>query len=194
MVAEGIVALIWAAAAMSFFHGTAGLKEGLATLGGPAGVVSKISTTIMGPIGGVLALLGVVAAPITSGDTAFRSVRLTLSDILHLEQGSVKKRLLLAVPIIAVGAILTQINFDMLWRYFAWSNQTVGMVFLWAGAVYLAKRSKNHWIASVPACFMTAVTTTYILYAPEGFRLPYSVSVTIGLITAIVVMVIYLLK
>jgi len=99
------------------FHGTAGLKEGLATLGGPAGVVSKISTTIMGPIGGVLALLGVVAAPITSGDTAFRSVRLTLSDILHLEQGSVKKRLLLAVPIIAVGAILTQINFDMLWRY-----------------------------------------------------------------------------
>jgi carbon starvation protein CstA len=194
MVAEGIVALIWAAAAMTFFQGTGGLNEALASLGGPAGVVHEITGTMMGVVGGVLAMLGVIAAPITSGDTAFRSVRLTLSDIFGLEQKSVKNRLMLAIPIFIVGGALSQINFDALWRYFAWSNQTVAMVVLWAGAMWLAKRGKNHWIASIPAFFMTGVSSTYILYAPEGFQLPYSFSVTAGIIIAVVTMGIYIKK
>jgi len=194
MVAEGIVALIWAAAGMSFFHGTVGLKEGLATLGGPAGVVHEITWKTMGPIGGFLAMLGVILAPITSGDTAFRSVRLTLADIFGLKQHEIKSRLFLSIPILVVGGVLTQVNFDALWRYFAWSNQTVAMVVLWAGAVYLARQRKNHWIASLPAFFMTAVTTTYILYAPEGLKLPYTFSVTAGIIVACFVMLIYMFK
>lgn len=194
MVAEGIVALIWAAAAMTFFRGTGPLNEALATLGGPAGIVHEITGTMMGTVGGVLAMLGVIAAPITSGDTAFRSVRLTLSDIFNLEQKSVKNRLMLAIPIFIVGGALSQINFDVLWRYFAWSNQTIAMVVLWAGAVWLAKRGKNHWIASIPAFFMTGVSSTYILYAPEGFELPYTFSVTTGLIIAIATMGIYIYK
>ncbi|SFL57907.1 carbon starvation CstA family protein [Halanaerobium salsuginis] len=194
MVAEGIVALIWAAAAMTFFQGTGGLSQALANLGGPAGVVNEITSTMMGVVGGILAMLGVIAAPITSGDTAFRSVRLTLSDIFGLEQKSVKNRLLLAIPIFVVGGFLSQINFDALWRYFAWSNQTVAMVVLWAGAVWLAKRAKNHWIAAIPAFFMTGVSVTYILYAPEGFQLPYNFSVIVGIVVAVVTMAIYLKK
>jgi carbon starvation protein CstA len=194
MVAEGVVALIWAAAAMTFFRGTGGLASAMAELGGPAGIVHEITGSMMGTIGGLLAVLGVIAAPITSGDTAFRSVRLTLSDIFKLEQKSIKNRLVLAVPIFIVGGFLSQINFDALWRYFAWSNQTVAMVVLWAGAVWLAKHDKNHWIASLPAFFMTAVSVTYILYAPEGFQLAYNISVPIGIAAAVMTMGYYLKK
>ncbi|MFW6273940.1 MAG: carbon starvation CstA family protein, partial [Halanaerobium sp.] len=194
MVAEGVVALIWAAAAMTFFRGTGGLAAAMADLGGPAGIVHEITGSMMGRIGGLLAVLGVIAAPITSGDTAFRSVRLTLSDIFKLEQKSMKNRLLLAIPIFIVGGFLSQINFDALWRYFAWSNQTVAMVVLWAGSVWLAKHDKNHWIASLPAFFMTAVSVTYILYAPEGFQLAYNIAVPIGIAAAVATMGYYLKK
>jgi len=194
MVAEGVVALIWAAAAMTFFQGTGGLSTALAELGGPAGIVHEITGSMMGVVGGLLAMLGVIAAPITSGDTAFRSVRLALSDIFNLEQKSVKNRLMLAVPIFIIGGTLSQVNFDALWRYFAWSNQTVAMVVLWAGAVWLAKNDKNHWIASLPAFFMTGVSSTYILYAPEGFQLPYNISVPIGIITAVITMAVFIKK
>jgi carbon starvation protein CstA len=191
MVAEGIVALIWAAAAMTFFGGTGALNEAMATLGGPAGIVNEITGSMLGVVGGVLAMIGVIAAPITSGDTAFRSVRLTLSDIFGLKQKSVVNRLKLAIPIFIVGGILSQINFDILWRYFAWSNQTVAMVVLWAGAVYLARNNRNYWIAAVPATFMSAVSTTYILYAPEGFQLPYNISVITGIILALGVFIFF---
>lgn len=194
MVAEGIVALIWAAAAMTFFQSTGGLNTALVELGGPAGIVHEITGSMMGVVGGLLAMLGVVAAPITSGDTAFRSVRLALSDIFDLEQKSIKNRLMLAIPIFIIGGSLSQINFDILWRYFAWSNQTVAMVVLWAGAVWLAKNDKNHWIASLPAFFMTGVSATYILYAPEGFQLAYNISVPIGIITAVTTMLLFLYK
>jgi len=194
MVAEGIVALIWAAAAMTFFRGTGGLAAAMTELGGPAGIVHEITGSMMGTVGGLLAVLGVIAAPITSGDTAFRSVRLTLSDIFSLEQKSLKNRIVLAVPIFIVGGFLSQINFDALWRYFAWSNQTVAMVVLWAGAVWLAKNDKNHWIASLPAFFMTAVSVTYILYAPEGFQLAYNISVPVGIAAAVMTMGYFLKK
>ena len=194
MVAEGIVALIWAAAAMTFFGGTGALNGALANLGGPAGIVNEITSSMLGVVGGVLAMIGVIAAPITSGDTAFRSVRLTLADIFDLEQKSAVNRLKLAVPIFIVGGVLSQINFDILWRYFAWSNQTVAMIVLWAGAAYLAKNDRNYWIAAVPATFMSAVSATYIMYAPEGFQLPYNISVPAGIILAIGVLVYFLKK
>jgi carbon starvation protein CstA len=182
MIAEGIVAMIWAAAAMAHFGG----QEGLAAAGAPAVVVNKISLDLMGAVGGVLAILGVVACPITSGDTAFRSARLTISDWIGYDQKPLGNRLTVAVPLFVLGIALCFIDFGIIWRYFAWSNQTLATVALWAGAVFLAKYGKNYWIAFVPATFMTAVVTSYILCAPEGFRLPYEVGLGIGIVTAIV--------
>lgn len=184
MVAEGIIALIWAAAAMTFFGGTEGLQAALAD-GAQGGVVHTISKALMGPVGGVFAILGVIALPVTSGDTAFRSARLTIADIFNIEQGSLQKRLALAVPIMAIGAALSQINFDIIWRYFAWSNQTLAMIMLWASAAYLVKNNKNHWVCTIPATFMTAVSITYIFQAQEGLNLPTSISYPIGIIGAI---------
>ena len=184
MVAEGIIALIWAAAAMTFFGGTEGLQAALAD-GAQGGVVHTISKALMGPVGGVFAILGVIALPVTSGDTAFRSARLTIADIFNIEQGSLQKRLALTVPIMAIGAALSQINFDIIWRYFAWSNQTLAMIMLWASAAYLVKNNKNHWVCTIPATFMTAVSITYIFQAQEGLNLPTSISYPIGIIGAI---------
>ena len=194
MIAEGIIAMIWAAAGMAFFNGTAGLSEGLSSLGGPGGVVNKISMELLGPIGGVLAMLGVIVCPITSGDTAFRSARLTIADAMKYDQGPIKKRLVMAIPLFVVGFGLTRIDFNIIWRYFAWSNQTLAMIALWAGAAYLVKHGKNHWIASAPATFMTAVSITYLAQAPEGFRLPTTIAYPIGLIAAIGAIAFFLMK
>ncbi len=189
MIAEGIIALIWAAAAMTFFYdpSTPGI-DGLHQLAsaGPAGVVvNKISIGMLGKFGGALALLGVVACPITSGDTAFRSARLALADAAKFEQGSIRNRLIIAIPLFAIGIALCFIPFGIIWRYFAWSNQTLATIALWAGAVYLVKNKRNFWIAAIPATFMTAVITSYIIIAPEGFRLSESIGYPVGLIVAI---------
>lgn len=194
MIAEGIIALIWAAAAMSFFGSTEGLNEALANNGGPGGVVNLISQSLLGPIGGVLAMLGVIACPITSGDTAYRSARLTIADCVNYEQGPIKNRLLLAIPIFVVGFILTRIDFNIIWRYFAWSNQTLAMIVLWASAAYLVANKKMHWIASAPATFMTAVSITYILQAPEGFKLPTAISYPVGIAAAVLALLLFLVK
>ncbi|MGP1438337.1 MAG: carbon starvation CstA family protein, partial [Treponema sp.] len=140
MVGEGIIALIWAAAGMAFYYnngGINGLANALAELKGPAGVVYDISFGLLGIVGGALAVLGVIACPITSGDTAFRSARLTLADWFKYDQKPISKRLILAVPLLAVGGLLTRINYDIIWRYFAWSNQTLAMIALWVGSMYL---------------------------------------------------------
>lgn len=185
MVGEGIVALVWAAAAMAFFpNGIAGLNDVLSQ-GGTGLVVNKISMGLLGPIGGVLAMLGVIACPITSGDTAFRSTRLILGDMFSIEQKGIKNRLLLAIPILGIGFALNFIDFAIIWRYFAWSNQTLATIVLWTGAVYLHHEKRNHLMASVPAAFMTAVVTTYILQAPEGFSLPTTISYPIGIVAAV---------
>jgi carbon starvation protein CstA len=186
MIAEGVIALVWAAAGTTFYSGTAGLNEALANLGGQGGVVFDISKSLLGPIGGVLAILGVVAAPITSGDTAFRAARLTLSDIFKLEQKPLKNRLMLAVPLLFVGWFLTQgVDYQIIWRYFSWSNQTLAMIALWMAAAYLYKHKLNHWFASLPATFMSAVSATYILQAAEGFKLSTSISYPVGFATAL---------
>ena len=138
-------------------------------------------TDHMGAVGAILAILGVVAAPITSGDTAFRSARLIAADFLHLSQKSISKRLMLCLPLFAITTGLFFIDFNALWRYFAWTNQTLACIMLWAAAVWLAKQRKFYWIALLPALFMTVVCTSYILIAPEGFGLSLTIGISAGL-------------
>ena len=194
MIGEGIIALIWAAAAMTFFDGgILGLQAAVAE-GGAGLVVNKVSVGLLGSVGGMLAILGVIACPITSGDTAFRSARLTIADSLNVDQAPIKNRLIVALPLLGIGFILTFIDFSIIWRYFAWSNQTLATIVLWASAAYLAVNKRFHWLATIPATFMTAVVTTYILQAPEGFKLSTSISYPVGIIVAAVLLGLFLFK
>lgn len=190
MIAEGVIALIWAAAAMSFYGST----EALAAAGPAAVVVNDISTTLLGAFGGILAVLGVVAAPITSGDTAFRSARLVIADAMNFKQDKLMSRFVIAIPLFAVGIALCFIDFTIIWRYFAWSNQTLATIVLWTSATYLYKTGKPHWITSLPATFMTAVVTTYIIVAPEGLKMSESIGIPVGIVTAIVSFAFFLYK
>ena len=181
MITEGVVALIWAAAGMAFFGGVYELNNVMtAHQGNAAWVVNEISHTLLGKIGGLLALLGVVAAPITSGDTAFRSARLIVADFLNLSQKTIKSRLIISIPLFLAGFFITQLDFAIIWRYFAWSNQTLATIVLWTVTVYLAREGKFFWISLLPAIFMTSVTITYICVAPEGFQLNSAIGYTIG--------------
>ncbi len=194
MVSEGIIALIWAAAGVTFYDGTGGLAAAMKA-GGAGSVVYDICVGFMGTgIGAVLAMLGVVACPITSGDTAFRSARLTLADWFKVDQSKATKRLMFAIPLLAIGGILSQMDFNIIWRYFSWTNQTLAMIVLWTGAVYLyAKKpgTKTWLIPAVPATFMSAVTFTYILQAPEGLQLPTAISYPAGIIFAIICVMLF---
>lgn len=185
MVAEGVIALIWAAAGVAFYETTGGLMAAMTELGGQGPVVYDITTKLLGPVGSVIAMIGVIACPISSGDTAFRSARLVLADWFNIDQKDVKKRLFLTIPILGIGAFLTQMDVQMIWRYFSWSNQTLAMMALWAGAVYLFRNKKNSWTASIPATFMSAVSMTYILMAPEGFKLSTTIAYPAGIIFAL---------
>ncbi len=186
MISEAIVAMIWAAIGMAFYGGVRELNTVMAeNQGNAAYIVNEVSNSLLGKFGGLLALLGVVAAPITSGDTAFRSARLIVADFMKLKQGPIKNRLIISIPLFAVGFFLTQINFDIIWRYFAWSNQTLAMVVLWAVTVYLAGSKKFYLVTLIPAVFMTAVTSTYLLLAPEGFSLPPLISYTGGALVSV---------
>lgn len=192
MVTEGIVALIWAAAATYFFqeNGTVDSATGVAYSG--AKVATDISKEWLGTFGGILAILGIVAAPITSGDTALRSARLIVADFFKVEQKSIRKRLVICIPIFlaTVGILLFSFGnadgFKIIWRYFAWCNQTLAVFTLWALTVYLAKSRKNYFVTLLPALFMTCVCSTYIIIAPEGLAMPQSVSyISGGTITVI---------
>ncbi|MBQ8050837.1 MAG: carbon starvation protein A [Bacteroidaceae bacterium] len=177
MITEGVVALIWAAAAIKY----AGSYEHLAELGTPAVVVNMVCNTWFGTVGAILAVLGVVAAPITSGDTAFRSARLIVADMLHINQKHFANRFLIAIPMFLIAIALRFIDFNVLWRYFAWTNQTLACVTLWAVTVWMARRGKCFWMGFLPALFMTMVCTSYILIAPEGLELPLRPSLWAGL-------------
>ncbi len=197
MVAEGIVALIWAAAASSFYGSIQGLQEHVASLGNvnaPAQIVDQISKSWLGPIGGALALLGVIAAPLTSGDTALRSARLIAADFLKFDQKPISKRLIISIPIFVITFLILQMDFNVLWRYFAWSNQTLAVFTLWAITVYLYKKEKMYIISLLPALFMTAVTVSYIFIAPEGFHLSQQISIIGGLVTAFLVLGLFFYK
>ena len=152
--------------------------------GNAAFVVNEISISLLGTVGGFLALLGVVAAPITSGDTAFRSARLIVADFMNYKQGPIKNRLMVSIPLFLAGYLLTQMNFGIVWRYFAWTNQTLATIVLWTITAYLIKEKKNYWVTFIPAILMTTVVTSYLLLAPEGFQLPADISYWIGLLVA----------
>lgn len=187
MITEGVIALIWAAAGVAFYGSTGGLQAALSSLG-QSGVVYDISTTLLGVAGGALAVIGVVVCPITSGDTAFRSARLTLADWFHIDQNRIGKRLLLTLPLLMIGAVLTQLDFNIIWRYFSWSNQTLAMIALWAAAVYLRQNCGKtpSLMAAMPAAFMSAVCSTYILMAEEGLKLAGSIAYPIGILFALI--------
>ncbi len=191
MIAEGIVALVWAAAAMTFFpNGIPGLNEVLAK-GGPGLVVNEVSVGLMGSFGGLLAVLGVIACPVTSGDTAFRSVRLIFADIFNLSQSKISNRLLVAIPVFITGYLLTLVDFTVIWRYFAFSNQALATIVLWTSAVYMVRNGRSHWFVSLPATFMTAVCVTYIVMAPEGLSLSQAFAYPAGLMAAVSALLIF---
>jgi len=187
MIGEGIIALIWAAAGMTFFNGTEGLQAAIAA-GGPAGAVNEISTTLLGKLGGILAILGVIILPITTGDTALRSSRMILSEMVGAKkQSNWKQALLYSIPVSLPALYLSTIDYSFLWRYVGWSNQLVATVTLWTATVYCLRNGKFHWICGIPALFMTGVVSTYIFYAPEGLKLSYQLSMSIGIIITVAV-------
>jgi carbon starvation protein CstA len=198
MVAEGIVALIWAAAASSFFGSIEGLQNfvgGLAsTANKPAEVVNIISLTWLGKFGGIIAILGVIAAPLTSGDTALRSARLIAADFLKISQKPILKRLLVAVPIFILTFLILMINFDILWRYFAWCNQTLAAFTLWAITVYMFREKRNYWLSFIPAIFMSLVSVSYIVIAPEGFHLAHWIGYLIAAAVTVFLVILFYIR
>ena len=196
MVSEGIIALVWAAAGVAFYGATGGLQQALNNLGA-SGVVYDISVSLLGIVGGAIAIVGVVVCPISSGDTAFRSARLTLADWFKIDQSKIAKRLAITLPLLAVGALLTQVNFDIIWRYFSWSNQTLAMITLWAAAMYLVRNAQKWWyslMCALPAAFMSGVSSTYILMAEEGFQISQSIAYPVGIVFSLACFLLYLVK
>ena len=174
MTAEGVIAMVWALAGCTWYEVSNGMMVGLFRMeGGQATTVYDICDKSMGSIGVILAMLGVVACPITSGDTAFRSARLTIADWFKIDQGDMRKRLRLTIPVLGIGAMIGVgsqyglLSYATIWNYFSWSNQTLAMIVLWAAAMYLAREKKNFWFCAVPATFMSAVSVTYFFLAKE---------------------------
>jgi len=192
MIAEGIIALVWCAAGCTVYENTQALMEAGA---GTSTVVYAICQSTMGKVGGALALIGVVVCPISSGDTAYRSARLTIADWFKIDQSNWKKRLGLTFPMLVIGAIICHIDYSIVWRYFSWSNQTLAMIALWAASVYLIQNHKNFKLTAFPAAFMTAVSATYFMAADECMGILwkamniqmstyYPIAVTVGIIAA----------
>lgn len=192
MIGEAVIALIWCSLGLSFYESTDALNATLAQ-GGPSAVVHEVSTSLLGQVGGVLAILGVVVLPITSGDTAFRSARLIVADFFKLPQKALIMRLLIAIPMFIIGFLISKADFGVIWRYFGWANQTTAMIMLWAAAAYLYKANKLHWICTIPATFMTAVTFTYLFNAEIGFNMGINTAIILGLATTIAIFVAFLI-
>jgi len=197
MVAEGIVALIWATAAMNYFGSTEKLNAMVASGHNPAWIVKEICQTWFGKFGAALTIIGVIAAPITTGDTAFRSARLTIADMLKFKQASMKNRLWISVPLFVLAYLLTQIEFTTIWKFLGLFNQFLSVIVLWMAAMYLAQKSKFHWLFSIPATFMTAVCVTYLLVAPTntgGLSLSLNLGYFIGTGLALASLAFFLFK
>ena len=199
MISESVIALIWAAAGVAFYGTTQLLNDALK--GGASNVVYEISTGVLGAFGGILAIVGVIVCPITSGDTAFRSARLILAETFKLNQKKIRNRLLITLPLLAIGGLLTwfaianENGFGIIWRYFSWSNQTLAMIALWVATAYLVKEGKYRFgslMTAVPAAFMSAVSMTYILMSSEGFRLSALISYPVGGAFAVALFGVYL--
>ena len=207
MVAEGIIALIWAAAAMAFFK--VNTSEGwslLNTTGGNSSSVNEIAKGVLGPVGTVLAIVGVVICPITSGDTALRSCRLIVGETFKLDTKKLKNRLILTAPLflavigISIWNFASPNNFNILWRWFAWSNQVLAAVSLWVATGYLYSTSKSKWLSlftAIPAMFMTTVVVIYIFAEPQlalGRFIPYNIALIIGFVITLLISGFYIFK
>ncbi|QTQ12019.1 carbon starvation protein A [Treponema parvum] len=209
MVAEGVIAMIWAAAAIAFYYDPSkaasgmGLEALLKVKGGNSTSVYEMCKALLPGVGTVIAMLGVIACPITSGDTAFRSARMIIFDWFKLDEKKLKTRLSVAIPLLLVGYIISKINYGVVWRYFSWSNQTLAMIVLWCGATYFVTNYPNKnvcWICAIPATFMSAVSVTYLMYAPECFNLIKQghtgivISYAVGIIVALAFLVIFIVR
>ena len=199
MIGESVIALVWAAAGVAFYGATQLLNDALKA--GASNVVYDISTGVLGTFGGILAVVGVIVCPITSGDTAFRSARLILAETFGLEQKSIRNRLLITIPMLGIGGLLTWFavtnsnGFQIVWRYFSWSNQTLAMISLWVATAYLVKKGTYRYgslITALPAMFMSAVSLTYILMSGEGFGLSASVAYPSGIAFGVVMFGVYM--
>lgn len=194
MITEGIVALIWAAVSSYLFFNGGVANDVNLKLQAPQ-VVNVISKEWLGTLGGILAILGVVAAPITSGDTAFRSARLIIADFIHLPQRKIKSRFYIAIPLFLVAIALLYYNisdkngFNIVWRYFGWANQSLATFTLWAVTVYLVMKKKNYFVGLIPALFMTCVCSTYLCVAKEGFSLSSEISYIVGAVCTVLAIV-----
>lgn len=194
MIAEGVIALIWASAAIAYCGGADGLN---ASGKPPAVLVNEICGNWLGAAGALAAILGVIVCPITSGDTALRSVRLIAADALKISQKPMLNRVLVSLPIFAVALLLSRIKFEVIWRYVGLANQTLAAITLWACAAWLARERKPHWALSVPAAFLSSVCASYFLNAPHqvgGLALPYAFSWICGTVFAAAPFVFFLKK
>lgn len=206
MIAEGIVAMIWATAAMAYFGGPEGLNnamtegimvDGVLTKITPAIAVDMICKSWLGKVGAIIAVIGVVVCPITSGDTAFRSLRLTIADFLKTDQKPVLKRFLICIPIFALAFFCCKMDFSTVWKYVGIFNQVLATIVLWTAAAYLVDRKKPHWMCSVPAAFLTFVCVSYFVMAPHstgGLHLAPTVGYIAGIAAALVLLILFVVK
>ncbi len=188
MVAEGVVAMIWATAAMAYFGGPEGLNQANIT---PAVAVNEICNSWLGKTGAVLAVLGVIVCPITSGDTAFRSLRLTIADLFKIDQKPILKRILVSLPIFILAYICCQVDFSTVWKYVGIGNQILAAIFMWTATAYLIKEKRPHWMCSVPATFLTYVCVSYFIVAPVingGLHLQPIIGHIAGVVTAFAIL------
>ena len=206
MIAEGIVAMIWATAAMIYFGGPEGLNDaatngimidGVLTKVTPAIAVDMICKSWLGKVGAVIAVIGVVVCPITSGDTAFRSLRLTVADFMNSDQKPVAKRLLVSIPIFILAFVCCKVDFSTLWKYVGIGNQILATIVLWTASAYFIRNGKAHWICSIPANFLTFVCVSYFIMAPHvngGLHLSPVAGYVAGAAVAIALLVFCIVK
>ena len=206
MVAEGIVAIIWATAAMAYFGGPEGLNaaategimvDGVLTKVTPAIAVDIICRSWLGKVGAVIAVIGVIICPITSGDTAFRSLRLTVADFLKSDQKPVLKRFAICIPIFALAFFCCKMDFSTVWKYVGIGNQTLAAIVMWTASAYLIKQGKKHWMCSLPASFLTFVCVSYFMMAPHvngGLHLSPLAGYIVGTVAALVILTVFILK
>ena len=206
MVAEGIVAIIWATAAIAYFGGPEGLNaaategimvNGVLTKVTPAIAVDIICRSWLGKVGAVIAVIGVIVCPITSGDTAFRSLRLTVADFLKSDQKPVLKRFAICIPIFALAFFCCKMDFSTVWKYVGIGNQTLAAIVMWTASAYLIKQGKKHWMCSLPASFLTFVCVSYFMMAPHvngGLHLSPLAGYIVGTVAALVILTVFVLK
>ena len=205
MIAEGVVAMIWATAAMAYFGGPEGLNAAMTDTGievngqlvknaQAADLVNLICNSWLGKVGAIIAILGVVICPITSGDTAFRSLRLSIADLFKFDQKPIVKRLVICVPIFVVAFFFCKVDFSTAWSYFGIANQIFAALVMWTGAAYLTAKGKPHWMCSIPATFLTFICVCFLVVSPLGFHLSTAVGYPVGMTVALAAFVFYVVK